>query len=176
MRRLAWGGLTFSFLVATSLIVVSSVRFYPSESLPVVELGIITAIGIFTAMLGYSSVSLAKRYVTFFQLWPKSNLALVRTAGVTSEATHLIPWQDFRAHQEVLPAHDRDPYLRVRLRAGKKLAFEQSTGEAPYGWAPLQRFVQKCTIPENSTLSPTTAVTDSLPAKFNRQELATSES
>lgn len=147
MRRVALAGLTLSALVIITLATTAFLVYNRGESLPLLQLGLITGIALITVIVGFSSAALSRRYVTRLELWPKSNLALARTAGLFREGTHLIPWHDFRANRTVLPPYGRDPYLRVQLRSGKHLAFEQPTGEAPQGWIALQKFVEFCKIP-----------------------------
>ena len=151
MRRIARGALALSAIVLTPLFVYTGLNFAQGESLPVAQFVGILAIAAITGVLAASSVLLARRYVTLLELWPQSNLAHVRTAGLGSEKIHLIPWQEFRANRGIISAHARDPYLRVHLRSGRHLAFEQTIGEAPQGWIALQRFATRRGIPETVT-------------------------
>jgi hypothetical protein len=173
-RRVAVGGLVLSVLVILTLVITTALRARQGDALPPLPMVLVTLIALISGVVGFSSVSLARRYVTYFELWPKRNLALVRTAGLWTEKTHLVPWHDFRVNRSVISAKSRDPYLRVHLRSGKHLAFEQPTGEAPRGWNALQEFVESCHAPidkragnELSSPSP-----DAIPSSFERNFIA----
>lgn len=174
MRRVALGGLVLSSLVILTLALTTVIRARQGEVLPPLPLVIMVLIALISGVVGFSSVSLARRYVTYFELWPKSNLALVRTAGLWTEKTHLVPWHDFRANRSVISAKSRDPYLRVHLRSGKHLAFEQITGEAPRGWHALQGFVESCDTPVNEEAGNelSSRSSDAIPSRFERNFIA----
>lgn len=147
MRRLALGGLALSTLVMLTLSLTATFSAMPEDSMAPSQIVGMLLVALITGVVGFSSVSSARRYVVHFELWPKSNLVLVRTAGLWHETTCLIPWQDFKANRSVVSSHPRDPYLRTHLRSGKRLSFEAHTGEAPRGWTALQGFVENCDLP-----------------------------
>ena len=171
MRRIALGGLALSSLVIITLAATATLSSIREAAISPLQIIVMMIVALITGIVGFSSVSSARRYVVHFELWPKSNLALVRTAGLWNETTHLIPWHDFRANRSVISSHARDPYLRTHLRSGKHLSFEQPTGEAPRGWAALQDFVENCELPaeDRADLEPTPERNDSESISFDQK-------
>ncbi len=111
--------------------------------------------------LGFALLScrLSRQFVTHLEIWPRSNLAVVRTAGCWRERVHLHGWNEFRTGDLQKPGDvalsRHDPLLRVDLRSGTRLAFDHHGGEAPHGWAALHRFIEKCSVPELDPAAPT---------------------
>lgn len=100
-------------------------------------------------IFGRSAWNLGRNYVVHFEVWPKSHLAVVRTAGWWKETTILIPWNDIRTGNLAAPTSQAgtDSLMRVRLRSGAKLIFDHHAGNAPQSWAALNRFLEKCSLP-----------------------------
>ena len=100
-------------------------------------------------IFGRSAWNLGRNYVVHFEVWSKSHLAVVRTAGWWKETTILVPWSDIRTGNIADPeTHTTsDSLMRVRLRSGAKLTFDHNSGGAPQSWAALNRFLEKCSLP-----------------------------
>lgn len=93
----------------------------------------------------------ARSFVTHFELWPRSHLAVVRAAGCWREQLQLLAWREFSTGHLKAHALAHDPTLRFYTRSHGALIFEQSAGEAPHGWVALHRFLEKCSLPECPT-------------------------
>lgn len=119
--------------------------------------------GLLVSLCGFAfallSCRLSRQFVTHLEIWPRSNLAVVRTAGCWRERLQLHGWNEFRTGdlQELaqVARSRRDPLLRVDLRSGVRLAFDHHGGEAPHGWAALYRFIEKCSVPKFDQAAPT---------------------
>ncbi len=116
-------------------------------------LAILVTFGLISVALPWAAVSHARRFVVHLEIWPRSNLALVRTAGVFRETIRLVGWNDFRTGQ---PLAERRPAAshglsQVRLRSGLILLFDHAAGDAPLGWTALHRFIEKCSLPPPAT-------------------------
>ena len=105
-------------------------------------------IGLCGVAFAWLSCRFSRRFVTHLEIWPRSNLALVRSAGCWREKLRLIGWNEFRTSQAVHRSTRGDPLLWVQLRSGRRLAFDLERGEAPNGWVALHRFLEKCSVPE----------------------------
>ncbi|MCF3649642.1 hypothetical protein [Synoicihabitans lomoniglobus] len=122
-----------------------------------VGIGIFAGIIALTAILFVrATVQYSRNFVTHFEIWPKSNLAVVRTAGWWNERLTLVPWIDFRTGSGELPAKSArsEALSQVMLRSGRRLIFEQTKGEAPHGWVALHRFIERCSLPEDQDTQP----------------------
>jgi hypothetical protein len=116
-------------------------------------LDVVLAISILVAAtagwIGYRSWNLARCFVLRFEIWPRSHLAIVRTAGIWQDQVHLIPWQELPSNS--IPRtqinSSRKSGVRVRLVSGHKLIFDHENGVAPQTWAALSRFLQKRSLP-----------------------------
>ncbi len=104
---------------------------------------------VLAVIFGRNAWTLGRNYVVHFEVWPKSHLAVVRTAGWWKEITILVPWSDIRTGDIADPrSHTAgDSLMRVRLRSGAKLIFDHDSGNAPQSWAALNRFLEKCSLP-----------------------------
>lgn len=105
-------------------------------------LALLGALGIFVGAV----CTFCRRFVVHLEVWPRSHLVLVRTAGVWGESLRLLPWHAFGANATA-DGPARDPYLRVRLRNGARLILDRASGEAPCGWTTLRAFLQPGTSP-----------------------------
>lgn len=119
----------------------------PSWSVTSATTGLL--IVVLAAIFGRSAWTLGRNYVVHFEVWPKSHLAVVRTAGWWKETTTLVPWNDIRTGDIAdSESHgSNDSLMRVRLRSGAKLIFDHNSGNAPQSWAALNRFLEKCSLP-----------------------------
>lgn len=108
--------------------------------------------GVGAALFARSSWHLGKHFVLHFEVWPRSHLAIVRTAGIWREQVHMVPWRDLRTleapHLHEIQASD--PWVRIRLCSGRRLIFDHYHGSAPQSWAALGRFLQKRSLPDSS--------------------------
>ena len=98
--------------------------------------------------LGFIVVSchLARQFVVHLEVWPKSAIAVVRTANCYRESIRLVGWREFRDAQIISKPNEArgDPWLRVRLCSGENLILDHTHGEAPQGWAAVHAFLQNC--------------------------------
>ncbi len=107
--------------------------------------GIVAISGLGFALL---ACRFSRQFVTQLEIWPRSNLAVVRTAGCCREQIRLLGWNEFRTGNLSPQASRHDALLRVHTRSGQRLAFDQDHGVAPHGWVALHRFLEKCSVPE----------------------------
>jgi hypothetical protein len=107
-------------------------------------------IGVSAGLFALSSWRLGQRFVVQFEVWPRSHLAIVRTAGVWREQIHLVPWRDLQSTENTSfgTGGQSDPWVRVRLSSGRRLIFDHQHGSAPQGWAALARFLHKRSLPD----------------------------
>ena len=146
MRRMALAGLGIASLATTSLLIFVLYRWVQGEALTGLLISLTAVLILISGGFGYTALVHSTRFVTHLELWPQSQLAHIRTAGLFSESIHLVSWQEFRARKQLVPSSDRDPYYRIRLRSGLRLTFEHINGRAPMGWVALHRFLEKCSI------------------------------
>ena len=148
---MATAGIALALLVLLPLIGVIGFQLMQGHSVSWGQIGLGVGICLIAFAFLRSVIALASRFVVHMEVWPSSNLVHLRTAGITSERIHLIPWHDFRTHREVIPHDHINPYLRAQLSSGRRLAFEHASGTVPHGWPALRRFIEKCHIPEAMT-------------------------
>lgn len=105
------------------------------------------------AVLAKRSWQMGQCFVLHFEVWPRSHLAIVRTAGIWREQIHMVPWRDLQSLDAPVPSPEGrpDPWVHIRLISGRKLIFDHQNGTAPQSWAALGRFLQKRSLPETTT-------------------------
>jgi hypothetical protein len=133
MRHMAIGGLVITARVTFSLCAFVGHSFYQGKPLSALLLSFAATWLAISVVFGSTAYGHALGFVVHLELWPQSQLALVRTAGLFSESVQLVGWQAFRTRRSVVHALSRDPNLRLRLKSGRLLAFEHLNGTALLG-------------------------------------------
>lgn len=112
-------------------------------------LAVLAMVGLMALIFAWSSWRLGQHYVLHFEVWPRSHLAILRTAGIWEERVQLISWAELQASHVPDPTgkENADAWIRVRLTSGRVLIFDHQNGVAPQSWAALNRFLQKRSLP-----------------------------
>lgn len=91
-----------------------------------------SAIVVVSTLLLHETCSFALQFVTHFEIWPQSHLAVVRTAGIGLDRLQLVPWTDFPRPppRTGAPRGGRETLWRQRLKSGRRLIFDFTPGRS----------------------------------------------
>jgi hypothetical protein len=133
----------FIGVCALGMLANALLRRFPQDSTvsawPFVVAPLIAAIG---AVFIHSACAFSRQFVTSIEVWPQSNLVLVRTAGIWGESVKLQPVNAFISANRKVTADRNAPPIRIQLRSSLRLIFDQHSAEAPprlAGFTPILR-------------------------------------
>lgn len=159
--------LSLALAVALTLAVVSLIlaqRPLGLDPSPLKWLVCAAALGLVWTAAG-SALLRARRGVTRLQLWPRSNLAVVHTAGLWSGRVALVPVKEIGDPARTgvpprdlfLPSGTEGSVVRIRLNSGGTLLFDPVAAEFPCGRHALVAFLNRRAYPDETFTAPSEA-------------------
>lgn len=100
-------------------------------------------------LFGVAASRLARRFVVHLEIWPRSHLAVIKTAGIRRERINMVAWHELSTGQvmSVRGPADLETGLRIRLRSGRMLMLDLHGSDTPHGITAVHRLLDKCSLP-----------------------------